>query len=122
MGLSYNELIVNAILTLSETIGSSREDIWKAVRGACPVGNYKHFVVCLKKMRDAGQIAQKGGKFRLIMGYKYKLLKALLKGKSGNIIVKSSVSLKPGAKKTAAKKGKGATKKATNPVCVSYTG
>ena len=64
-------------------------------------------------MRDAGQIAQKGGKFRLIMGYKYKLLKALLKGKSGNILVKSSVSLKPGTKKTAAKKGNGAAKKAT---------
>ena len=63
-------------------------------------------------MRDAGQIAQKGGKFRLMMGYKYKLLKALEKGKSGNMVVKSSVSLKPGAKKTAAKKSKGAAKKA----------
>jgi len=37
MGLGYNELIVDAILTLSETIESSREDIWKAERGACPV-------------------------------------------------------------------------------------
>ena len=74
--------------------------------------NYKHFVVCLKKMRDAGQIAQKAGKFRLLMGFKLELLMALEKGKSGKKVTTSSVSLKEGAKKTAANKGKGAAKKA----------
>ena len=54
MGMCYNGLIVYSILTLNETIGSSRKKIWKAVRSACPVGYYKHFAVCLKKMRDAG--------------------------------------------------------------------
>ena len=112
MGMRSNGLMVYSILTLNETIGSSREDIWKAVRGACPVGYYKHFVVCLKKMRDDGQIAMRAGKFRLLMGFKLEMLMALENGKSGKKVATSSVSLKPGAKKTAAKKGKGAAKKA----------
>ena len=113
MGMRYNGLIVYSILTLNETIGSSREDIWKAVRGACLVGYYKHFAVCLKKMRDAGQIALKTGKFRLLMGFKLEILMALEKGKSGKKVATSSLSLKPGANKTAAKtqKGKGAAGK-----------
>jgi hypothetical protein len=110
---TYAEIIEDTILTLNESIGSSRQAIWKAVSGAYPAADYKLFVVRLKKMREAGQIAQKGGKFRLEITYKHKLLKALEKGKSGKKVAKSSVSLKKGAKKTAAKKGKGAAKKAT---------
>jgi hypothetical protein len=110
---TYAEIIEDTILTLNESIGSSRQAIWKAVSGAYPAADYKLFVVRLKKMREAGQIAQKGGKFRLEITYKHKLLKALEKGKSGKKVAKSSVSLKKGAKKTAAKKGKGPAKKAT---------
>ena len=64
-------------------------------------------------MRDAGQIVQKGATFHLEITYTEKLLKALEKGKSGKKVAKSSVTLKPSAKKTAAKKAKAAAKKAT---------
>ena len=109
---TYAEIIEDSILTLNDTMGSSRQAIWKAVSGAFPAADYKLFVVRLKKMREAGQIAQKGGKFRLEISYKHKLLKALEKGKSGKKVAKSSVSMKKGAKKSAAKKGKGVAKKA----------
>ena len=86
---------------------------WKVpIVPSCPVGYYKHFVVCLKKMRDDGQIAMRAGKFHLLMGFKLEMLMVLENGKSGKKVATSSVSLKPGAKKTAAKKGKGAAKKA----------
>jgi hypothetical protein len=54
---TYAEIIEDTILTLNESIGSSRQAIWKAVSGAYPAADYKQFVVRLKKMREAGQIA-----------------------------------------------------------------
>ena len=64
-------------------------------------------------MRDAGQIVKKGATFHLEITYRDKLLKALEKGKSGKKVAKSSVSLKSGYKKTAAKKVKAAPKNTT---------
>jgi hypothetical protein len=109
---TYAELIEEAILGLGEQMGSSRQAIWKAISGAYPAADYKLFVVRLKKMREAKQLAQKGGKFRLEVSYKHKLLKALESGKSGRTVAKSSASMKKGAKKAAAKKSKGQAKKA----------
>jgi hypothetical protein len=108
---TYAEIIEEAILGLGETMGSSRQAIWKAISSAHPAADYKLFVVRLKKMREAKQIAQKGGKFRLEVSYKQKLLKALEQGKSGRKVNKSSASMKKGAKKSQAKKSKGAAKK-----------
>ena len=111
VAVAYDDLIEESILTLNETNGSSRQDIWKAVRGMCPMVNYKYFVVELKRMRDAGKIVQKGATFRLESIYKRMLLKALEMGKRRTNVSKFSVSLKPGAKKTAAKKSKDNVKK-----------
>lgn len=108
---TYAEIIEEAILGLGETLGSSRQAIWKAISGAYPAADYKLFVVRLKKMREGGHIAQKGGKFRLEKTYKQKLLKALEQGKSGRMVNKSSASMKKGPKKAAMKKSKGEAKK-----------
>ena len=48
---SYSEMIEEAVLSLGELLGSSRQAIWKAVSSQYPEADYKRFVVRLKKMR-----------------------------------------------------------------------
>ena len=110
---SYSEMIEEAILTLGERGGSSRQGIWKAVNGKYADSDYKHFVLRLKKMKDSGMIAQTKGSFRLQQSYKLKLLKALENGKStasvaagGKSRVTTKKSAKKSTKKVATKKSK----------------
>ena len=100
---SYSEMIEEAVLHLGEVMGSSRQSIWKALSAQYADADYKQFVIRLKKMREAGQIAQKKGMFRLEINYKHKLLKALENGKSGVAnFNKSAATIK---KKAGTKKG-----------------
>ena len=87
----YSEIIEDTILALNTSMGSSRQALWKAIHGAFPCVRYSHFFARLKKMRDAGMICQRKGKFRLEVSYKRKLLKALEKGKNRRKVASSSV-------------------------------
>lgn len=100
---SYSEMIEEAVLSLGELRGSSRQAIWKTLSSQYDNADYKRFVVRLRKMRESNQISQTKGKFRLETNYKHKLLKALEKGKTGVVAVK-------GKKSAADKKKKGTSK------------
>jgi linker histone H1 and H5 family len=54
---TYAEIIEEAILGLNEHMGSSRQAIWKVISQTYPAADYKLFVVRLKKMREASQLA-----------------------------------------------------------------
>ena len=47
---SYLEMIQVALLTLNETGGSSRQELWKCVGSKFPEADYKQFLVRLKKL------------------------------------------------------------------------
>jgi len=53
----YAEMIEEAILSLGEIRGSSRQAIWKAVNGKYPDADYKQFVVRLRKMLQSSIVA-----------------------------------------------------------------
>jgi hypothetical protein len=107
VALSYAEMIEEAILGLGEMLGSSRPAIWKAISAKHHDADYKQFVVRLKKMRDAGFLAQNKGKFRLEINYKHKLLKALEQGRThASVVNKSGASKKKRVVSSKAKKSK----------------
>jgi hypothetical protein len=77
---SYFEMIEDAILTLSERKGSSRQAIWRCVNAKYPEADYKQFIIRLKKIKENGNVVTNGSRWRLSPNYKLKLVKALAKG------------------------------------------
>ena len=51
---SYLEMIQVAILTLNESKGSSRQEIWKCVDARFPEANYKRYLLAMKKLSADG--------------------------------------------------------------------
>ena len=78
MKASYTEMIEDAILTLKDRSGSSRQAIWKCLHAKYPEADYKQFLVRLKKVKGSDQIVVDGNNFKLSREYREKLVKALL--------------------------------------------
>lgn len=74
---TYFEMVEDAILTLGERMGSSRQAIWKYLNTKYPEADYKQFLIRLKKIKESDNIVQNKGKFKLSQDYKKKLLKVL---------------------------------------------
>jgi hypothetical protein len=53
---SYMEMIEDAVITLGERKGSSRQALWKCVSTKYPEADYKQFIVRLKKLKEATTI------------------------------------------------------------------
>jgi len=53
----YLEMIEEALITLGDRKGSSRQGLWKVVQSKNPEADYKQFLVRLKKLtRDGDHI------------------------------------------------------------------
>jgi len=61
----YAEMIEDAILTLNERSGSSRQGIWKCLNAKYPEADYKQFLIRLKKLSKEGPIIQNKGRFKI---------------------------------------------------------
>ena len=81
---TYLEMIQVALLTLNETGGSSRQELWKCVGSKFPEADYKQFLVRLKKLSADSKSFIVHGKnvqrFALDKKYKDKLKRRLEKG------------------------------------------
>jgi hypothetical protein len=55
---TYFEMIEEALLTLQDRKGSSRQAIWKAVNTKFPEADYKQFLIRLKKIKENTNVEQ----------------------------------------------------------------
>ena len=53
--LTYNEMIQEAIMTLDERNGSTRQEIWKCLQAKFPVTEYKVFLLRLRRLSKESQ-------------------------------------------------------------------
>ena len=115
MKLTYIEIIQDALLTLNEPKGSSRQALWKCVQSRNPEGaDQKQFLIRLKKLSSdpLNNIERNGGRFRLNKSYKDKIQRRLAKGIAIKKIIKTQATVKVLKKKKVAKKAKKAKKAA----------
>jgi hypothetical protein len=113
MKLTYIEIIQDALLTLNEPKGTSRQALWKCVQSRHPEDvDQKQFLVRLKKLSSdpLNNIERKGGRFRLNKSYKDKIQRRLAKGIAIKKIIKTQATVKVLKKKKVAKKAKKANK------------
>lgn len=50
----YFEMIEDAIINLSDRMGSSRQALWKYINSKYPEADYKQFLIRLKKVAKEG--------------------------------------------------------------------
>jgi histone H1/5 len=113
--LSYFEMIEDAILTLAERKGSTRQAIWKFISIKYPEADYKQFLVRLKKVKENNNIEPVGTmRFKLSSNYRKKLLTALKKGVQPKAVQKSKATMKNSSKRKAAKTAKKGSAKRTS--------
>jgi hypothetical protein len=60
-------MIEDAIITLGERKGSSRQALWKVVHAKHPEADYKQFLIRLKKEAKEGNIVGGKGRFKLTL-------------------------------------------------------
>ena len=79
---TYLEMIVDAIVTLSDRKGSSRQALWKCIQNKYAEADYKQFLIRLKKIAQSGtEVYQASmGRYKLNQSFKDKYKKALEKG------------------------------------------
>jgi len=53
---TYFEMIEDAILTLGERKGSSRQAIWKVISTKYPEADFKQYLIRLKKVKESDNI------------------------------------------------------------------
>ena len=58
---SYFEMIEDAILTLAERKGSSRQAIWKCISTKFPEADYKQYLIRFKKIGENENIVKASG-------------------------------------------------------------
>jgi histone H1/5 len=109
---TYFEMIQDAIITLGERNGSSRQAIWKCINAKYPESDYKQFVVRLKKVKGTDHIIQNKGKFKLAPEFKKQLIKNLENGKNPKKQQKSKATMKKTNKRKAVRKVKQAKRAA----------
>ena len=91
----YLDMIQEALSTLRERQGSSRQAIWKCVHCKHPEADYKQFLVRLKKFKAGSTLEEPNkGRYRLTQQFKQKLLDQLKKGKSGKRVLKTKATTK----------------------------
>ena len=120
---SFFEMIEDAVLTLGERKGSSRQAIWKYISTKYPEADYKMFITRLRKVKENNNIvsAKKGMKYMLSDSYKKNLIKKLKAGSSTKKATKSKATMKKTQKRksakssgsTSSKKGKKSSTKKT---------
>ncbi len=97
---SYFEMIEDAILTLGDRKGSSRQGIWKVISTKYPEADFKQYLIRLKKVKDSDHIEQVGpSRFKLSSSYRAKLLKTLKNGKEVKPIKKTKATMKKQSKR-----------------------
>ena len=77
---SYTEMIHEALLTLAERKGSSRQAIWKVINTKYPEADYKQYLIRLKRV-NPDEVAHEKARYRFTKAFREKTLKALKKGK-----------------------------------------
>lgn len=122
--LSYIEIIQDALVTLKEPKGSSRQALWKCIESKHPEeANRKQFFIRLKKLSadSLNNIEQHGARFKLSKSYQDKIKRRLAGGADLKTVIKTQAMIKPVKKlakkakkvktaKKAADKGKKAAK------------
>lgn len=100
MKFKYPEMITDAILTLGERKGSSREAIWKYVQTQYPedINQKKFFLVSLKRISDIGEMVKKSEnnqqRYRLDPNFRDKYIKHLAKGTPFHLAQKHAMTTK----------------------------
>ena len=115
---TYMEMVMIALITLNESGGSTRQELWKCISAKFPESDYKQFILRLKRMQmDTSSFVVQGktiARFKLEPKFKDKLKRRLDKGLP---IIKALSStamtdpikkaMKKPKKVSSAKKGKG---------------
>ena len=115
MKLTYIELIQDALLTLNEPKGASRQALWKCIQSRHPEeADQKQFLIRLKKLSHdpLNNIENKGGRFKLTASYRDKIKRRLAKGITIKKIIKTQATVKVQKKRKVQKKAKKARKSA----------
>ena len=73
---TYSDMIQDALVTLAERKGSSRQAIWKYISTKFPESEYKQYLIRLKKI-DPHHVLHVKGRFKLTQGARKLLLKNL---------------------------------------------
>ena len=114
--LTYIEIIQDALLTLNEPKGSTRQNLWKCIQSRHPDHtDPRQFYIRLKKLSsDPLNNIEKNGnsRFRLNTSYKDKIQRRLAKGIEIKKIIKTQATVKLIKKKKVTKKAKKARKSA----------
>lgn len=77
-GHTYFDMIEDAVLTLADRKGSTRQGIWKCIQAKYPEADYKQFLIRFKKIGENSNIVHASGqRIRLDPKYKISLLKKL---------------------------------------------
>ena len=106
---TYVEMIQMALLTLNETGGSTRQEIWKYIEAQYPEADHKRYLVALKRLsKDETTLVQGKNRARFALERKFRsrALARIAKGLSLISIIKSKAMTDPVKKKLKAKKPK----------------
>lgn len=117
---TYLEMIQVAILTLNETGGSSRQEIWKCIESKFPEANHKSYRLAIRRIIVVGGVVQQGKnktRFKLEQRFKQKAMKRMEIGMPMQKVLSTSATVdltkkKLKKKKPAPKKPKKKSKKA----------
>lgn len=80
---TYLEMVQVAILTLNESGGSSRQEIWKCIEARFPEANHKQYMLAMRKLAADGTAILKGknnARFTMEKNFKAKALKRMKQG------------------------------------------
>ena len=109
---TYLEMISDALMTLKERKGSSRQALWKCVASKYDKADYKQFLVRLKKITQSGkEIIFEKQRYKFNANYKGKLQKAAEQGKSLKNVHKTKATMKKSKRKQMKRSSKNKGKK-----------
>jgi hypothetical protein len=104
--MKYLDMITDAIITLGERSGSSRQALWKCIEAKYPEADYKQFLIRLKKEAQEGNLVANKQKFKLDPKVKAKMLKG-----KGTGSKKSQATMKSTTKRRGASSKAGGSKR-----------
>ena len=104
---TYLEMVQTALLTLNESKGSTRQEMWKCIEAKFPEADHKRYLIALRRLsKDGTAIVQGKNKQRFQLEDKFRT-RALYRVKKGlplDVIVASKATTDPVKKKMKAKK------------------
>lgn len=113
---SYFEMIEDALITLAERKGSSRQAIWKYIATKYPEADFKQYLIRFKKVGENHNVVHVNNhRLRLSPDFRKKLIKSLETGKLIKKTQKTKATMKKTSKRKSArsnakKTGKGSAK------------